>query len=257
MKNSRANVNARRIEILNRLREDSALQVEELARQFGVSTMSMRRDLQYLEDNGLIRRFRGGACALSPGELPCREDVTGCRDRISRYAARFVEDGDTLFINGSMTALNMLRYVQADRVHVITNNGHAVGQDFDQRVNITLTGGELRGHIMAGEYVMRNLLAYQANKAFIGCAGISGNGALSYNIPTEIGINEAMIARTAKEVYVLADHTKLELAGDSIRHYGSCLYERPWTLITDDAADPDVIRSLRQEGKTVHIVPGK
>ena len=63
-----------------------------------------------------------------------------------------------------------------------------------------------------------------------------------------------MIARTTKELYILADHTKLENA--ELRHaqYGTCTYERQVTLITDEKADPRTVESLRKKGMTVYQV---
>ena len=119
---------------------------------------------------------------------------------------------------------------------------------------MTLTGGELRDHVMVGDYVMRNLLNMTANKTFIGCAAISSQGEFCYNIPMEIGINEAMISRTTQGLYILADHTKLQKTGFTEHRYGSCTYEGPWTLITDEKADPDIVAELRNMGKQVYVV---
>ena len=71
---------------------------------------------------------------------------------------------------------------------------------------------------------------------------------------TEIGINETMIARTAKELYILADHTKLGNPDASIEKYGSCTYDRQVTLITDEKADPKTVESLRALGIEVCLV---
>lgn len=107
---------------------------------------------------------------------------------------------------------------------------------------------------MVGDSVMRRLLNETADKTFIGCAGVTANGEFSYNIPMEIGINEAMISRTTKELYILADHTKLENAQLRQAQYGICTYERQVTLITDEKADPNTVESLRNKGMEVFQV---
>lgn len=107
---------------------------------------------------------------------------------------------------------------------------------------------------MVGDSVMRRLLNQTADKTFIGCAGVTADGAFSYNIPMEIGINEAMISRTTKALYILADHTKLENAKQSSAQYGSCTYERQVTLITDEKADPVTVEGLRNKGMEVYQV---
>lgn len=255
MKRSRSSVDSRRQDILRIIRQKDEVKVEDLAEEFHLSLMTVRRDLQYLEDRKLITRFYGGATAkLTTRPMSEGEEIQMYRQRIAQFASRFVSAGDTLFINGSSTALDILDYIQVPNVRVFTNNGNAISHAYPKSVTITLTGGEVRGHVMVGDYVMRNLLNITADKTFIGCAAISDHGEFFYNIPTEIGINEAMITRTSKELYILADHTKLQKKSSQAASYGSCSYEQDWTLITDEKADPEVIAKLRELGKKVYVV---
>lgn len=259
MKRDRSSVEKRRAAILKLIREKEEIRVEDLAQQFGLSLMTARRDLQFLEDRHLVKRFYGGATSsLPPRATPTpAEEVALYRDLISRFAATLVKDGDTLFINGSRTALKLLDYVTRRNVTAITNNGWAVGHSFPHGVSLTITGGLLRDHIMVGEYVMRNLMDYTADKAFLGCAGVCDNGAFLYNIPTEIGINEVMITHTRQQLYIVADHTKLFPATHTTAYansYGGCLYEQPVTLITDEKANPMVIERLRARHIAIHQV---
>ncbi len=255
MKRDRSSVDKRRTQILKLIREMEEVKVEDLAEQFGLSLMTVRRDLQFLEDRHLIKRFYGGATInFFPQAISPQEEVRTYRQLIARFAATMVEDGDTLFINGSSTALGLLDYLTNVRVRAITNNGSAIGRQFPEGVSVTLTGGLLRHNIMVGEYVMRNLLDITADKTFLGCAGIYDNGEFLYNIPTEIGINEAMISHTKKNLYILADHVKLIDTTSHGNSYGSCSYDRPVTLITDEKADPEIIERLQQHDIMVHQV---
>lgn len=255
MKRDYESVERRRSQILKLIRERDSVKVEELAEIFRMSNMSVRRDLQYLEDRNLVTRFYGGARANAAFQYRTpEEELALYRKLLGRYAATKVEAGDTIFINGSSCALNLLDYLNAANVRVVTNNGHAANKKCPKGCVITLTGGELREHIMVGDSVMRRLLNETADKTFIGCAGITANGEFRYNIPMEIGINEAMISRTTNEVYILADHTKLENAELGQTQYGSCTYERQVTLITDEKADPHTVESLRNKGMEVYQV---
>ena len=255
MKRDYESVERRRTQILKLIRERDTMKVEELAEIFKMSTMSVRRDLQYLEDRNLITRYYGGAKANPAYQYRTpEEELALYRKLLGRYAATKVSAGDTIFINGSSCALGLLDYLNVPNVHVITNNGHAAIKKCPKGTTITLTGGELREHIMVGDSVMRRLLNETADKTFIGCAGVTANGEFSYNIPMEIGINEAMISRTTKELYILADHTKLENAELRRAQYGSCTYERQVTLITDEKADPRTVESLRKKGMEVFQV---
>ncbi len=257
MKNSKSAVMNRQLNILNLIRDRGEVSVEELADTFNISVITVRRDLQLLEQQRLLSRVHGGARVGGPEEDRGEdaENLRYCRSCISRYAARFVADGDAIFVNGSRTALDMLKHVKDTNLLVYTNNAWALEETYPKGVKIVMSGGECRNHIFVGDYVMRNLLSLKANKTFIGCAAVFEDGEFGYDIPTEIGINEIMISRTEGELYVLADHTKLRKNYDTTSLYGGCTYDRPLTLITDSKADSEVVEALRCNKIKVITVP--
>ncbi len=259
MKSNRKAVEERQLQILNLVRRKGEIKVEELADIFEISMMTVRRDLKYLEHQKLLSRTHGGAVSLERANRMITQDekIALCRNSISRYASSFIDDGDTLFINGSRTALNILQYAEGKKISVFTNNCWAIGVDYAEGVAIRFTGGEVRSHVMVGEYVMRNLLTMTADKTFLGCAAVYDDGEFRYDIPTEIGINEAMISRTDKELYILADHTKIQNRESHENSYGSCIYDHPCTLITDDNASMAAVERLRRHGINVILVPTK
>ncbi|MBQ9493640.1 MAG: DeoR/GlpR transcriptional regulator [Oscillibacter sp.] len=243
MKQDRQTVDARRAKILSVVRERQRITVEELSYRFGVSLMTIRRDLRALEDAGKLGRFHGGARAESPTVSESEKDrVSFYRRLISRYAATLIRPGERVFINGSATALDALEYVEASPVYVFTNNGLAVGRRFPAGVDVTLSGGSLRnaGHIMTGDCAMRNLLTMRADKALIGCSGISPNGEILCDIPTELGLNETMIGH-AERYFILVDHTKVGKADT----YASFSLETAGCIITDEHAPAEVLERLR------------
>ena len=239
MKNSKANVEARQKNILQYVRKAGEVNSYDLVDEFKISIMTVRRDLEELEQKHLLKRTHGGACTLDyvKGSKSLSKNIRMCRDLISRYASSLIKDNDRIFINGSRTALKMLEYVGNKNVTVYTNNGLAFGRKFPENVSIHMTGGELRNHILVGDATMRNILDVTANKTFIGCWAVYDDGAFLYNIPNEIGINEAMISRTTEDLYILADHSKLQRHDNLESSYGSCIYDRKVTLITDNQAD--------------------
>ena len=125
MKRERAYVEGRRRQILALMKENPAVRVDELAEKFQVSLITIRRDLQYLEDKNLLVRFYGGAVSAKT-EQKEDEEVSMYRRLIAEYAATLVESGDSLFINSSRNALQILKYIKCDNVTVITNNGKAI-----------------------------------------------------------------------------------------------------------------------------------
>lgn len=258
MKQSRKTVEERQRNILNLVRREGEIRVEDVANEFHISPMTVRRDLQLLEQKQLLQRTHGGAISLEKSRiLNLTESNAGVfRNRISAYAASLIENDDRIFINGSRTALDILKHLDDSKhVSVYTNNGWAIGEQYPAGVSILFLGGSMRGRIMVGDYVMRNLLTMTADKTFIGCAAVYDDGEFQYDIPTEIGINEAMISRTKDSFYVLADHTKFRRSAERENLYGSSIFERPCTLITDDKTDPVMLERLRDFGMEIVVVP--
>ncbi len=250
MGRDRQTVSNRRARILATVREQQQARVEELAETFDVSLMTIRRDLQVLEEAGLLTRFYGGASVESRIASAGGSDETILEYRrvIARCAASMLGDGESVFINGSSTALLTLDYLGDKRVNVYTNNGKAASKRYADGVVVTFLGGTIRraGHIMTGDCTMRNLLTVSANTALLGCTGISPDGEILCDIPTELGINETMVAH-ADRCLILADHTKVGKTGT----YASCSLEKACTVITDELAPRDVVTRLEAIGMTV------
>lgn len=248
MKRDQKSINARHEQILDLLDRKQELKADEIASAFGISLMTVRRDLQALEDQGLLKRFHGGARRVKRENLKEELYVQRARDDISRYAAGLIQKMDSIFINGSMTASGVLEYLQVPDVTVITNNAFAAGYLTSKEIHIYLTGGNLRGHIMVGDFCLRNLLSSYATKAFLGCTGISDQGEILCDIPSELSINETMISH-AQEYYILADYTKIGKTEAS----GSFTLPKSGTVITDSKANPKILERLREKGIRVII----
>ena len=244
----------RRNRILSEVEKAKEIRVEELASICGVSPMTVRRDLQFLSDRGALVRLHGRAAVREQSEAvpESSRTVQFCRDCISAYAAGLVSDGDALFINGSRTALNLLKYIRGKKVSVRTNNGYALFDHYGDDIRLHLIGGELHRNVMIGEYVVQNLLQMSADKTFLGCAAVYDDGEFRYDIPTEIGINEIMISRTRGSLYILADHSKLKFRKGIANAYGSFRYNCPVTLLTDNLADETIVQHLSENG--IHVI---
>ena len=242
MKRDRQSVDLRHQEMLALIRQRQEVLVDELCQIFNVSPMTVRRDLQVLEEQGKISRFHGGATIdLQTMVSQNRMDISLCRGWIARYAASLVQSGDRILINGSNTALALLDHLEGKRVTVFTNNGLVVGRSYPEGVDVRILGGTLRAdHILTGDLTLRNLMEIHADKAFLGCIGISPGGEILCGIPSELSINETMIAH-ADHYYVLADHTKVGRSSP----YASFLLEKKGSVITDDFASTEVTDRLR------------
>lgn len=251
MKKDRACVDNRRNRILELMQKNPRVRVDELAKMLEVSLITIRRDLQYLEDRKLLVRTHGGAIA---SRNPV-DEVTLYRKLIAEFAAGLVTDNDTLFINTSSNALKLLEHISCSNVTVITNNGKAIHCEHSQEVNVVLTGGELRypKEAMVGDFALRNLQTIYAKKAFIGCSGISAENGMTTEIFNEVSINEMMVNHATQEVYVLADHTKIGKNSSFV----SCPIDKIKYLITDEKASTEALDLIREKGVTVYVVSRK
>jgi len=101
MKNSKANVEARQKNILQYVRKAGEVNSYDLVDEFKISIMTVRRDLEELEQKHLLKRTHGGACTLDyvKGSKSLSKNIRMCRDLISRYASSLIKDNDRIFIN--------------------------------------------------------------------------------------------------------------------------------------------------------------
>jgi len=251
MKEEKFVVEQRRLNIYEQLKQNEHIKPNELAELFNVSVITIRRDLQVLEDQKKIRRFYGGVSVLKDEvSLMKRPDLSqqthADRDAVSRYAATLVEDGDTIFINTSYTALKMITFIENKNVTVITNNGRAINLDHSPLVAVVLTGGELRANkgAMTGEFAINNLERVTAKKCFIGCSGLSVENGMTTEILSEVNINQIMMRRVTGPCYILADHSKLGQNSSFV----SIPLNQIKNIITDSNAEIDLIASFEKEG---------
>ena len=254
MKRSKEIVESRRSKVLQALRSNGLVKVQELADELQVSPLTIRRDLQYLEDRKMLERFYGGATYVNwtPEASTAQDEVQLCRQRIAEYAATLVEDGDSIFINTSSTALQVIRYIKDKKVTVITNNGKAIYTEHSPMLTVVLSGGELREvkSAMVGDFAYNNINKVTAKKSFIGCTGLSPECGMTTEILPEVSINQLMHERVAKCSYILADHTKFGKNSSFV----SCATESITHVITDEKAPLDIVTQFREKGIEVIMV---
>lgn len=255
MRNSRTIVEKRRGKILEILEENDFAKVSLLAGDLNTSQLTIRRDLEALEAAGKIDRFHGGA------SLPRRGDdsnmfssgLTLHKHAIAQCAAVFVEDGDTIFINTSSTALAMLSYVKARHVTVITNNVKAVSCNRPGDMIVVLTGGELRvpKEAMVGDFALNNLNKVTASKCFLGCNGITEEEGVTTAVLQEATINGLMLTRAVGARYILADRTKI---GRRLNFIYGALQDIS-CLITDSEAEQAEVDKLKASVVVIRVKP--
>ena len=111
MKMTKEVVDKRRKKIMQKIQVKGTVNVEELASELNVTPLTIRRDLQYWEDMGAIERFYGGAKLVQNFVEHDIDPNEAYKHAIAKFAATFVDDGDTIFINTSSTALLVIKYI--------------------------------------------------------------------------------------------------------------------------------------------------
>ena len=251
MKNSQDNIKERRMEVLKLIEARNYISVEELVNRFKVSPVTMRRDLDYWENLGAVKRSHGGVTPISSYSEDLEYQPNRFMMAIAKKAASFVEDGDVIFVNSSKTALMMLDYFENKHVTVVTNNARAIVFRHDENVNLILTGGMVPLHrqCMYGGFAESTLNSICASKCFIGVSGICEHGASNATID-EIFSNKIMLERTKGLRCIVCDYRKVGLHLD----YCSSNLDNIDLLITDENADEKTLKKIKKAHPNLKII---
>lgn len=235
----------RREEIVKLLKEDEEVAVADLAERFGTSPLTIRRDFDYLQEQGILLRSYGMARLTATYADASGSRRAQAKQSIARRAAEFIEDGDTVFINTSSTALAVIDFISAHGVTIVTNNGRVLGKTIPSNITVILTGGEVRvpKWSMTGDFTLDTIAQIKAPKSILGCSGISVQRGLTTIVAQEMRVNALMLEQSEQRIIVV-DSSKL--GKDSSFRYGDV--DQIDTLITDRAAPDDQIVSFRRSG---------
>ena len=258
MKQAKGIVHKRQQAILQYLKENKTIKTDELSKILSVSPITIRRDIQLFEDQGIVERFYGGATLIEgalnddPSLLDSSNEYLSQKEAIAKYAAALIENGDTIFINSSSTALLALQYLEDKRVTVITNNGNALSIPKGPNVELVLTGGEVndRKKTMVGDFATHIINKITADKCILGVSGISAEYGIGTSILQETTINEMMLRRCKGAKIIVADSSKV----GKEHNFSSGRIEDISYLITDIYADETQLNLLNNKGITVKTV---
>lgn len=212
----------RKGKILEQLSHEGAVHIKELVEAFGVSSETIRRDLNELSRDGKLRKVHGGAIAL---RHPAREQNYEIRVKqnseskreIGQYAAGLIEDGDIVALDYGATTEEIARAVCGlKNVTFLTNSLNTAGILVEKQRHNDFTGkiifiGGILNAVTAqasGTVALSNLSRFTADKAFLGVTSISPDGLMMWN--EEEGEFSACLAGHASDVYVVADSTKFD-----------------------------------------------
>ena len=216
----------RRRAIAEQLRARGSSSVADLEEEFGVSSMTIRRDLRELDRQGLAKRTHGGAVAprmaAHEDSFNQRLDVeVEAKQRLAVAAAALVAPGETVFIDSSSSAYYAARQILANGIPIsIVTNSVPVMQLFassEANVELTGVGGRLRRLTLSlvGPAAVRTVREHFADKLFFSVKGIAGDGSLTDPDPLECEVKRAMIER-AEESILLLEPGKLAVRGSHL-----------------------------------------
>ena len=246
---SKRNTQQRRHLILEQINSSGEASVEQLARQFETSEVTIRKDLAAMEDSGLLLRRHGGAIPL-PRELVAEDPLSRTKRAIGRAAAELIRDHNRIVIDYGRTTTGLIPELNHKRgLVVMTNSLHVANQlrELENEPTLLMTGGTWDPHFEAfqGQVAEQVLRGYDFDQAFIGADGIDlERGTCTFN--EQIGLSRVM-ADVAREVIVMAESSKvgrripnLELSWDKVS-----------TLVTDSGIDEKVRTHLENKGLRV------
>ena len=254
---------ARHREIEMFLLAERKASVERLCRRFRVSSVTIRKDLAQLESRGLLLRTHGGAVLAErpewvvPHTARSQENLAG-KAAVARAAALRIKDGEHILLDAGSTTLALARELRGRPVTIVTNsvpvamelagfgadarNG-GTGDDGDEKASVIVLGGNLRRASLAllGPLALRQMESLHCDRAFLGASGFDARTGFSCQNLVEAESKRAM-ARTAREVVMLADHSKFERTSFA----PFCALKDLDVLITDVAPPRSLSEALKK-----------
>lgn len=256
----------RRMQIVKTINMHKTATVAEIVEWLGASPATVRRDLAWLDEQGLITRTRGGATAINyPSQAILRRTVPAYEQRLNEYveekqsigrsAAENIHDGETIILDASSTNHYMLPFLAKKRDLTVITNSLYISKELmtivetNPSLTVICSGGTLfmRSYSFIGMIAEQALSQFYVDKAFIGLRGISLHHGLTSPFPEEIPVKRQMI-KCAQQVFILADHTKFNLTFASLIAPLNIVH----TLITDARIPPEVARQM--SGAIPHVI---
>lgn len=241
--------------IVAELKVDSALRVSDLAARFGVTTETVRRDLDALAGCGLLARTYGGAATAGVGEPGYDERYRLCvaqRRRVAECAAALVARGDVLMIDAGSTTTHFARRLaaDADELTVFTNSvAVATALSSNARIRVVLCPGDFdaRDGGVCGPETQAFLRRFHASKCFVGASGLTEEGPSDANTDAA-WVKRAMMERAERNI-LLVDATKFGVrAVDRV-----CALDALDDIVCDARPDRPLGRALARARVRVNV----
>lgn len=250
-------IDARRKKILEQLRRDGQVRVSQLSEQLGATVVTIRSDLDALEQDGYLERTQGGAIQTTKNYynmefLRRKQEHMYLKKAIAAYAADMVRDGNTLFINsGTTTYFTAIELKKRTNLNIVTNSISVAMELGDvPTFHVILLGGEINAQYSYtyGEAAREQLSRFNADFAILSFDGVSAQSGLSTYHADESVIDRTMMER-ARRTLAVADSSKLD--HESFAYVCDLSENVCW--ITDENANRELAERIRQKRVEIHF----
>ncbi len=241
--------------ILAALQQSGSVSVEGLSKELDVSLVTIRRDLDALERQGMLRRTHGGAVSIEPLFYePFRNDrsfqaqverFADEKHRIGRAAAAMIKEGEIIALTPGTTTTEVIRGIPFNhKITVITSTVN-VAMELSKRkdLDVFVTGGHLRGEwfSLVGPTAAQSLAQVRIHTLFIGADGIDAKSGVTCFIADEAQLNSTMVKRAQRKIAVV-DHSKFGV----VAGWCICPSAEVDIIITDSGATDEMIAPFEE-----------
>ncbi len=248
----------RKDQILGLIQQKGRVTVDELVKNFGVSGATIRRDLEFLEYQGLITRAHGGAVSksrvsLEPDYFEEKQKFLEEKRKIGKEASKLVEEGEVIFLETSTTVLEIAKNIKnKNNLTVVTNSLDIVRELYQAKgIDLIMTGGNLRRriHALMGPLAEVTLSQMRIDKAFMGVSALD----IDYGMTTatmEEAQTRKKIIEASNKIIAVTDHSKF----GKQNFIFVIPIEKIDVIITDKGISSQIKKGMEKKGIEVRVV---
>ncbi|HIY57468.1 MAG TPA: DeoR/GlpR family DNA-binding transcription regulator [Candidatus Tetragenococcus pullicola] len=203
--------------ILERLEENDIVTINDLMTPLEASESTIRRDLQNLENQGLLVRIHGGAKKLQRlnFEAPMSEKAEKFhleKKQIAKKAAHLITKENVIYLDAGTTTLAMIPYISTqDNIQVVTNSVKHATLLVERNIKTIILGGSIKlsTHAALGSFTIKQLEQFRFDQAFLGMNGAHLKAGFTTPDPEEAAIKKLAMSQSQQN-YVVMDHSKFQ-----------------------------------------------
>lgn len=245
----------RREKIVEYLKNRKVATSEELSKRFYVTEETIRKDLNYLSEKGMIIRTFGGAIYKDEYDPSlAQRTIYNFEEKklIAETASSLINERDSIILDAGSTTIELAKYIKENSETVVVTNSLEIINILSkvQGVSVISTGGLLRATSMSfqGKVAENSIENYNIQRAFISAKAISANEGIMDTNEVEANVKRKMLDK-AKDITLLADNSKFS----KIAHVTVCSIDRINRIITDKGTSTDVLKEFTDRGIEVII----